>query len=114
MNNIIQIKGKKINIQGQIPVNIVAQDDGTFMADCPQLDIFSYGDTIDEAIECFDEVLGMFLEDIINRNVAVEILSQCGWKIIEDNTEINIIPPFVIKTIKTSLLSTQKNIKEYT
>ena len=113
MNNIIQIKGKKINIQGQIPVNIIAQDDTTFMADCPQLDIFSYGDTIDEAIECFDEVLGMFLEDIISRNVAVEILSQCGWKIIEDNTEINIIPPFVIKTIKTSLFSTQKNIKEY-
>ena len=107
----LTIENKKVNIQGEIPVNIIAQDDGTFIADCPELDLFSWGDNIDEAIQCFDEVLELFLEDIISRNVAVQVLGEFGWKIIEDNTEINIIPPFVVKTIKTSLSNLLLNTK---
>ena len=107
----LTIENKKINIQGEIPVNIIAQDDGTFMADCPELDLFSWGDSIDEAIQCFEEVLELFLRDIVSRNVAVQVLGEFGWKIIEDNTEVNIIPPFVIKTIKTSLSNLAINAK---
>ena len=107
----LTIENKKINIQGEIPVNIIAQDDGTFMADCPELDLFSWGGSIDEAIQCFDEVLELFLRDIVSRNVAVQVLGEFGWKIIEDKSEINIIPPFVVKTIKTSISNFQISSK---
>jgi len=106
---ILDSQNKKINLQGEIPVNIISQDDGTFVSDCPELGISSYGQTIDEAIRSFQEVLFLFLQDIIERGVAREILGQCGWKIVEDEYNINIIPPFVIKTIKTSISNLNDN-----
>ena len=51
-----------------------------FVAFCPTLDLCAQGGSIKEAQKNFDEVFGLFLEEVVKKGTLDQVLSDCGWK----------------------------------
>ena len=49
-----------------------------YIAQCPALDVFSQGNTKDEAESNLKEALDLFVESCKERGVLVDVLKECG------------------------------------
>ncbi|KXK54001.1 MAG: hypothetical protein UZ07_CHB004002639 [Chlorobi bacterium OLB7] len=49
------------------------------MAVCPALDVSSYGDTMEEAKNAFEEALEIFIEETVDRGTLEKELLRMGW-----------------------------------
>lgn len=93
---------KKTVLQGEVSINIIKNKDD-FLAECRDLDLFTWGATAQEAIDELREVISLFLQEITAHNKHAEVLSSLGWQIRENKYEIALVPPFIIKTEKLKL-----------
>lgn len=63
----------------------VAEKDGNqFTALCPELDVASCGDTVEEALDMLEEALEVYLEDLADIGNLDRELKECGVTVRED------------------------------
>lgn len=70
-------KGYHVNVN--LPVQII-KEGKVFVAYCPVLDIATQGDTYEEAQEMFNELVRVFIDDLIERGTFEKVLLDLGWK----------------------------------
>ncbi len=89
-------KGKnKEKISAEVTVNLLREDD-CFVAYCPDLDLSTHGDSPEEAMKHFQEVLDIFFEDITKKGSLAQVLEDCGWTRVEIDHTPKWIPPAII------------------
>ncbi len=60
---------------------VIHEDEVGFIAHCPTLDVYSQGDTQEEAFEHLREALDLFVDSCTERGVLREVLEDCGvWQ----------------------------------
>lgn len=73
-------KPKDVEIKDvKLTVNFF-DEDGTIVAYCPALDISTCGQTTQEAKKNFQEMVGMFFNDIVENNSYEIVLKELGWR----------------------------------
>ncbi len=66
-------------VEGSVPVEFYPQKDG-YVAYCKSLDLVTQGDTLEEAKVMFNEILEIFLLDLVeNNNVNYPTLKCLGF-----------------------------------
>lgn len=64
----------------QIPyTSQLFEEDDQFVALCPELNVSSYGDTPEAALEALQEVVGLFLEECQAMGTLDVILEEAGY-----------------------------------
>ncbi|MBL7718757.1 MAG: type II toxin-antitoxin system HicB family antitoxin [Flavipsychrobacter sp.] len=58
---------------------LVFQEEGYFIAFCPALKLSSYGDSIEDAKEGFEEVITAYIEETQRQGTLNEDLTKHGW-----------------------------------
>lgn len=56
------------------------KDGKRWVAGCPKLDIFSQGETEEQAKAALDEAIKLWLESCLDRRVLDEALRECGFR----------------------------------
>jgi predicted RNase H-like HicB family nuclease len=69
----------KIKIEMQLPVSIQKKEKW-FVSSCPILDVFSQGETEEQAKKNLIEALSLFLTSCYERGTFEAVLQQCGFK----------------------------------
>ena len=77
----------------KLPV-IITKQNKRFVAYTPALDISTSGKTEKEVKNRFEEMVNLFLEELIQANTVDDVLSELGWKKIQKNWT----PPEVISS----------------
>lgn len=54
-------------------------EDGQIVAVCPELNVSSFGDTIDEALASLQEAVTLFLEECQEMGTLEEVLEEAGY-----------------------------------
>jgi predicted RNase H-like HicB family nuclease len=98
---------KTINLQGGVNVDITKQENGQYLIECADLDLATWGDSPEECVTEMQDVLRGYLETLNDLGTLYQVLSESGWKVLENEREVHIIPPFVIKTMIN--LNSEKN-----
>ncbi len=62
----------------------IEQDGNAYVSSCPPLDVFSQGDTEEEAMENLGEAVNMFLESCIRRQTLEKVLSERGFEMVAE------------------------------
>jgi predicted RNase H-like HicB family nuclease len=75
------------------------EEDGTIVALCPELQVSSFGETLDEAEKSVKEALDLFFEGCETLGTLNEVLEESGFRKVGEKW----IPRQPIKTMKTSL-----------
>ena len=73
-----------------------------YIAYSPALDLSTIGKSEQEAKNNFEQVVKIFFDDIIKRDVVSEVLTELGWKKVIEKTKSQWVPPEV-KSINLSL-----------
>lgn len=104
MNNKIVTNGKKY-VEVQLVV-LVLQESNTFIAYCPALNLSTYGDSIADVKEAFDDLITSYLEDCARMGTLDSDLKAHGWNMsygigtvtVSPHKEVNLnIPAGVLK-----------------
>lgn len=74
------ISHKNTNIIVNLQMYIFKEDE-SFIVYCPALDLSAYGDTEDNAKKAFEEILGINIEYMMNKDTFFDDLKNHGWKI---------------------------------
>ena len=72
-------KGNDGSIECEVAVMIIVDDDNTFTAFCPALQLSTYGDSAEDVKDAFNEALGAFIEEMEEKNVFQDELIRLGW-----------------------------------
>ncbi|MBI3256128.1 MAG: type II toxin-antitoxin system HicB family antitoxin [Candidatus Andersenbacteria bacterium] len=72
------------NLSFSLPVSIFKEGD-VFVAHTPALDISTHADTLAEAKKNFEELIGLFFEELEKKGTTDEVLESMGWQKIERN-----------------------------
>ncbi|MEI6728187.1 MAG: hypothetical protein WCK98_00950 [bacterium] len=67
-------------LEGQIPVQIKPVENG-FVAICYPLNLVTQGDTKEEARSMFQEMLGIFLQDLVESGNLESVLIEAGFSV---------------------------------
>ena len=59
---------------------IVFKEEKMYVAYCPELDVSSCGNTIDQAKDTLKTAVSLFLEEAEKMNTLVDILEESGYK----------------------------------
>ena len=65
----------------------IKKDKVGYVSYCPALDIYSQGESEEEAIAMLAEAIEMFIKSCFDRGVLFQVLEDCGWR---DETNYNI------------------------
>lgn len=57
----------------------VHQEDDLWVAGCPSLDVFSQGDSVEDAKESLQEAIELWIESCVERNTLADSLRELGW-----------------------------------
>lgn len=57
----------------------VHEEDGLWVAGCPSLDVFSQGDSEDDAKANLEEAASLWIDSCLERNKLGEALRELGW-----------------------------------
>lgn len=57
----------------------VREEDGVWVAGCSALDVFSQGDSAQEARRNLQEAVQLWIESCVARDVLTEALEELGW-----------------------------------
>lgn len=71
-------KNKDGSLQCEVAVMIIFDDDG-YVAFCPALQLTTYGDSEADVKDAFIERLGLFIEEMEEKNILHNELSKLGW-----------------------------------
>ncbi len=88
---------------------LVFQEGEYFVAYCPSMQLSSYGNTIEEAKEGFDEVMDAYIENCKENNSLREDLLKIGWSIDMSNHSKAEPPSNIDLNIPSGLLRKQFN-----
>ncbi|KJR40523.1 hypothetical protein MCHI_003579 [Candidatus Magnetoovum chiemensis] len=86
-----------------IPIDfdiIVFEEDNTFVAYCPKLDISSCGDTVEGSKEMLKTAVRLFIEESEKLGTAEQILNEAGY--IKDKNG-RWLPPKIVPTELVSI-----------
>ena len=88
-----QIVNKKTRayFQVSLPVSILREGEA-FVAYTPALDLSTSGKSLDEARTRFNEVVGIFFEELVSKGTLETVLSNLGWQRVRKEW----VPPQVI------------------
>ena len=75
------------------------EEDGTIVALCPELQVSSFGDTLEEAEISIKEAIDLFFEGCETLGTLNEVLEESGFKKSDEKWVLRI----PIKTTKTTL-----------
>lgn len=75
---------KKITFTG-----IIRQENGKFTALCPEFDVASFGDTIEDAKAKLQEAVELYLESAGDLGVLKDVLDEAGFVITDDVAAVN-------------------------
>lgn len=89
-----------LKIQMSLPV-MVTREGEYFVAYTPALDLSSYGKTREKAQENFEEAIGIFLEEMLERGTLYQELLSLGWVI--DKKKKTVTPPIVVEHTLTEV-----------
>jgi predicted RNase H-like HicB family nuclease len=64
---------------------IIFKEGGTYVSYCPELDVSSCGNTIDEARKNLKIAVNLFLEEAENMGTLEEILKESGYELNKSN-----------------------------
>ncbi len=70
---------KAYNVNVNLPMQII-KEGNVYVAYCPVLDIATQGDTYEQAHKMFNELVKIFIDDLIERGTLEEVLLDLGWK----------------------------------
>lgn len=100
-------KSKKHHFKVEADLRVsVKREDGCIIVYCPELELSSYGETIEDAMKNFTEVLEIFFEDIIKRGTIEDVLRECGWHKVSSKPIPHWVPPAFIAEKKIPLAVT--------
>ena len=107
MKNYIKTDGESV-LELQLNVLVFQQGD-YYVALCPSLNLSSYGDTIEDAKEGFDEVMETYLEDCRENGSLHQDLIKNGWVLHIENSKRADPPAMVDLNIPAGQLRKQYN-----
>ncbi len=108
-NSLIEKGSDKIIIQ--INVLFTQEDDNTYIAYCPVLELSSYGDNIEDAKEAFNEALTIFIKETTRKGTLEKELLSLGWTL-RKKPEPEYHPPPLKKLYRQLLKSGASRITE--
>ena len=77
MKNIIKTQvGKSIEVQLGV---LIFQEDDSYLAYCPALQLSTYGDSISDAKEAFEDLVKSYVEDCQKMGTLEKDLRAHGW-----------------------------------
>ena len=108
MNNYIKTDGSDNILELKLSV-LVFQEGDYYVAFCPSLNLSSYGDSIKDAKDGFDEAMGIYLDYCKENGTLHQDLVKNGWVFsLENNKKVE--PPSMVElNIPAGLLRTQFN-----
>ena len=59
---------------------LILKENGVYISYCPQLDVSSCGDTVEEARSMLREAVGLFIEGAKELGTLQEILDEAGFQ----------------------------------
>ncbi len=86
---------------------LVWKEEGVYVSYCPQLDVSSCGDTVEEARSMLKEAIRLFLEEAERSGNLHDILEECGFQLEECGDDQRWKSPKLIATEHTRI-STNK------
>lgn len=87
-------------IKISVPVFITKEGD-SFVAYCPVLELSSYGDSIKDAKESFEDAIDIFLQETSRKGTLEKMLLSFGWVL--RRLPNPLYEPPSINTVKSSL-----------
>lgn len=81
----------KMNLEVNLPVSVFREGE-YYIAYTPSLDISTYAKSFDKVKERFEELVQIFLQELVESKKVDEVLSDLGWK--KDKKEW--VPPLLI------------------
>ncbi len=75
----------------QLPVSIF-KEGKQFVAYTPALDLSTSGKSYDEVKNRFQEIVGIFFEELVKKGTLEEVLTSLGWQKVKKQWE----PPLVV------------------
>lgn len=91
MNNKIVQQGNKY-VEVQLGV-LVFQELDSYLAYCPALNLSTYGDSINDAKEAFEDALKCYLEDCAKMGTLDKDLKAHGWTMNYAIGNVSVMPP---------------------
>jgi len=91
MNNKIVKHGNQF-VEVQLGV-LVFQESDSFLAYCPALNLSTYGDSINDAKEAFEDVIKCYLEDCAKMGTLEKDLRAHGWEMHMQVGHVRVNPP---------------------
>jgi len=99
------------DIKLSIPVFITKEGD-SYVTYSPALELSSYGDTIEEAKEAFEDAMQIFIEETIKKGTLEKCLLSLGWSL--RKLPVPLYDPPSLNTIKESFNRVlQSDVKNY-
>lgn len=77
-----ELTGISVRLNMHLPAEIIKEAD-IYVSSCPVLDIFSQGETEEEAKSNLIEAVTAFITSCINRGTLDAVLKQCGFKTVQ-------------------------------
>ncbi|TMI68396.1 MAG: hypothetical protein E6H09_22790 [Bacteroidetes bacterium] len=90
LKNFIKTDGDNNVLELQLNV-LVFQQGEFFVSLCPSLNLSSYGDSVQDAKDGFDEVMKSYIEDCTKDGSLHKDLMKLGWTFFSKQTKV--IPP---------------------
>ena len=75
----------------------IFKEDDLYVALCPELDVSSFGETIQEAKASLEEALLAFLEECENMNTLELVLEEAGFK--QQNNQWKLLQPLLSELV---------------
>lgn len=66
----------------------VHEEDGLWVAGCPSLDVFSQGDSQQDAKDSLHEAVELWIDSCLERNTLGKALRELGWYRIQPGAEL--------------------------
>jgi predicted RNase H-like HicB family nuclease len=89
----------------------ITKENDTYVTYCPALELSSYGDSIEDAKESFEDALRIFVEETQKKGTFEKMLLHLGWAlrqrpvVIYDPPPLESIPGAFGKVIKSEVKS---------
>jgi hypothetical protein len=111
-----RLEDKKSNSELLVSLNIVSFKDGnTEILYAPAMEVYGYGNDIDEAKISFEICFREFINYTHNKNTFEEELARLGWKIKGSKSRKRFTTPELSELIKTNARLTEiLNTKDFT
>ena len=94
-----------------VGVFITQEDDDTFLAYCPALELSTYGESVEDVKTAFEDVLHIFITSTVEKGTLERELLSLGWTL-KKKPEPRYKPPLLTNKIKQLLSSGASPIEE--